>query len=118
MGYAKTLDCVSHSSNTKVDSQSMGTCKQYSTKIFYRKDVNPGQVKSLLVRPLKHSLAVFKNNAGAGRSKVKTGNQTIRVRNSRFGKCDADTGNKSTSIFRNKETDNQPTMRTNTLLNC
>ena len=77
--YLKTFDCISHSSNTIVDSPSMGTCKEYYTKISYRKHVNPGQVKSLLVRPLKHSLAVFKNNAGAGRSKVKTGNQTIRV---------------------------------------
>ena len=116
MCYVKTFDCISHSSNTIVDSPSMGTCKQYYTKISYRKDVNPGQVKSLLVRPLKHSLAVFKNNAGAGRSKVKTGNQTIRVRNSRFGKSDADAGNQSASIFRNKETNNQPTMRTNTFV--
>ena len=27
VGYDKTIDCISHSLNTKVDSPSMGTCK-------------------------------------------------------------------------------------------
>ena len=116
VGDAKTLVCVNNSSNTKVESQSTGTCKQYFTNIFYRKDVNPGQVKSLLVPPLKHSLAVFKNNAGAGHCKVKSGNQTIRVQNSRYTKSSADTGNQSVSIFRNRETDNQATLRANTFV--
>ena len=112
VGDVNTIAYISNSVNTKVDSQSMGTCKQYYTKIFYRKDVNPGHIKSLLVCPLQHSLAVFKNNAGAGRSKVKTGNQTIRVRNSRLGKSDTDAGNQSPSMSRHKETDEQPTMHT------
>ena len=116
VGDVNTIACISNSVNTKVDSQSMGTCKQYYTKIFYRKDVNPGHIKSLLVRPLQHSLAVFKNNAGAGRSKVKTGNQTIRVRNSRLGKSDTDAGNQSASMSRHKETDDQPTMHTTTFV--
>ena len=77
--------------------------------MFYRKDLNPGHIKSLLVRPLKQSLAVFKRNAGAGRVKSETDNLPYKACKGITGKI-TKAGNHSVSIYSNTEADNQASL--------
>ena len=87
-------DCVD--TNDNLLNTSSG--RQYPTRTFYRKDLNLGQIKSLLVRPLKQSMAVFKRDAGAGRHKSETANQSHKMCKNRHENEFAKTGNQSVSI--------------------